>query len=117
MFITSVQLSQSVMLQHQSFQRTLRTDFLEDGLVGSPCSPRDSQESSPTPQCKCINSSVLSFLYNPTLTSVHSVVWTQAKSTQRSKSSCLLQDPAGCSHKEGGPGVVLPFLSHSNPIL
>ena len=27
------------------------------GLVGSPCSPRDSQESSPTPQFKSINSS------------------------------------------------------------
>ena len=32
---------------------------------------RDSQESSPTPQFKSINSSVLSFLYNPTLTSIH----------------------------------------------
>ena len=31
-----------------------------DGLVGSPCSPRDSQESSPTPQFKSIKSSVLS---------------------------------------------------------
>ena len=31
---------------------TLRTDFLWDWLVGSPCSPRDSQESSPTPQFK-----------------------------------------------------------------
>ena len=40
-------------------------------LVGSPCSPRDSQESSPTPQFKSINSSVLSFLYSPTLTSIH----------------------------------------------
>ena len=39
-------------LQHQSFQWTPRTDFLQDGLVGSPCSPRDSQESSPTPQFK-----------------------------------------------------------------
>ena len=29
---------------------------------GSPCSPRDSQESSPTPHFKSINSSVLSFL-------------------------------------------------------
>ena len=38
-------------------------------LVGSLCSPRDSQESSPTPQFKSINSSVLSFLYGPTLTS------------------------------------------------
>ena len=42
-----------------------------DGLVGSPCSPRDSQESSPTLQFKSINSSVLSFLHSPTLTSIH----------------------------------------------
>ena len=40
-------------------------------MVGSPCSPRDSQESSPTPQFKSINSSVLSFLHSPTLTSIH----------------------------------------------
>ena len=40
-------------------------------LVWSPCSPRDSQESSPTPQFKSINSSALSFLYSPTLTSIH----------------------------------------------
>ena len=40
-------------------------------LVWSPCSPRDSQESSPTPQFKSINSSVLSFLYGPTLISIH----------------------------------------------
>ena len=42
-----------------------------DGLAGSPWSPRDSQESSPTPQFKSINSSALSFLYSPTLTSIH----------------------------------------------
>ena len=48
-----------------------RTDLPQDGLVGSPCSPRDSQESSPTPQFKSINSSVLSFLYSLTLTSIH----------------------------------------------
>ena len=29
-------------LQHQSFQWTPRTDLLQDGLVGSPWSPRDS---------------------------------------------------------------------------
>ena len=52
--------------QHQSFQWTPRTD-----LVGSPCSPRDSQESSPTPQFKRINSSALSFLYSPSLTFIH----------------------------------------------
>ena len=39
-------------LQHQSFQWTPRTDLLEDRLVGSPCSPSDSQESSPTPHSK-----------------------------------------------------------------
>ena len=49
----------------------IQTDFLQDGLAGSPCCPRDSQESSPTPQIKNINSSVLSFLYGPTLTSIH----------------------------------------------
>ena len=32
---------------------------------------RDSQESSPTPQFKSINSLVLSFLYNSTVTSIH----------------------------------------------
>ena len=36
----------------------------------SPCSPRDSQESSPTPHFKSINSLALSFLYSPTLTSI-----------------------------------------------
>ena len=36
-----------------------------------PCSPRDSWESSPTPQFKSINSSALSFLYSPTLTSIY----------------------------------------------
>ena len=60
-----------VQLQHQSCQWIFRIDFLWDGLVGSPCSPRDSQASSPTPQFKSINSSVLSFLYSPILTSIH----------------------------------------------
>ena len=46
-------------------------DLLQNGLFGSPCSPRDSQESSPIPHFKNINSSVLSFLYIPTLTCIH----------------------------------------------
>ena len=58
-------------LQHHSFQRNPRADLLQNGLVGSPCSPRDPQESSPTPQFKRINASVLSFLHSPTLTSIH----------------------------------------------
>ena len=40
-------------------------------MVGSPCIPRDSQESSPTPQVKSINALALSFLYRSTLTSIH----------------------------------------------
>ena len=58
-------------VQHQSFQWTPKTDLLEDGLVGSPYSPRDSQESSPTQQFKIINSLALNFLYSPTLISIH----------------------------------------------
>ena len=58
-------------LQHQSFQWAPRTDLLYHELVGSPRSLRASQESSPTPQFKGVNSSALSFLYSPTLTSIH----------------------------------------------
>ena len=46
-------------------------DWFPIGWTGwIPCSTSDSQESSPTPQFKSINSSVLSFLYSPTLTSI-----------------------------------------------
>ena len=58
-------------LQHQSFQWTPRADLLQNGLVGSPCSPRDSTEFSPKLQFKSINSLALSFLHSPTLTSKH----------------------------------------------
>ena len=37
---------------NHSFQRNPKADPLQNRLVGSPCSPRDSQESSPTPQFK-----------------------------------------------------------------
>ena len=40
-------------------------DWFPWGLTGSPCSTRSSQESSPTPQFKSINSLVSSFLYSP----------------------------------------------------
>ena len=45
--------------------------FPLDGLVWSPCSPGDSQESPPAPQFESINSSALSLLYDPNLTSIH----------------------------------------------
>ena len=49
-------------LQHQSFRWIFRVDFLYDWQVWSPCSPRDSQRSSPAPQFQNIISSVLSLL-------------------------------------------------------
>ena len=58
-------------LQHHAFQRNPRADLLQNGLLGSPCSPRDSQESYPAPQFESIDSSSLSLIYGPTLTSVH----------------------------------------------
>ena len=60
-----------VQLQHQSCQWIFRVDFLWHWLVWSPCHPRDSQESSPVPQFKSINSSACSLLYGPILTSIH----------------------------------------------
>ena len=48
---------------------------IQDWLVWSPCSPRDSQESLSVPDFKIISSLVLSFLYGPTLTSIHDYLW------------------------------------------
>jgi len=58
-------------LQHQFFQWIFRVDFLSGWLFWSPRCSRDSQESYPAPQFESINSSVLSFLYGPILTSIH----------------------------------------------
>ena len=58
-------------LKYWSFSFSINPSNEYSGLIWSPCSPRDSQESSPTPQFKRINSLVLSFLYSPILTSIH----------------------------------------------
>ncbi|CAM9369556.1 unnamed protein product [Rangifer tarandus platyrhynchus] len=62
--------------KYWSFSFNISPSNEHPGLIswldfGSPCSPRDSQESSPTPQFKRINPSALSFLYISTLTSIH----------------------------------------------
>ena len=57
--------------KHLSFQWIFRTGILEDWPVWTPCRPRDSQESSPTPQFKRITSLALSLFYSPTLTFIH----------------------------------------------
>ena len=58
---SSHQVAKGVELPHGSFQWIFRVDFLQDWLVGSPCCPRDSQESFPIPQFKSMNSLALGF--------------------------------------------------------
>ena len=60
--------------QRQFFRLIVRVDFLYDWFLWSPCSPRESQESSPTPQFKSIDSSACSLLYGPMLTSVGNTI-------------------------------------------
>ena len=72
-------------LQHQSFQWIFRTDFLLELTCWISLMSKDSQESSP-PQFKSISSSVLSFLYGPTLTSIHDYWWYEIG---RGKSTCF----------------------------
>ena len=116
-FVSSLhQVAEVLELQfrYQFFQWIFRTDFLQDWLVWSPCSPRDSQESSPAPQFKNINSSVLSLLYGPTLTFVHdfmTTVKTIALTIQTfvSKVMCLLFNMLSRS--------VIPFLPKSKCLL
>ena len=50
-------------LQHQSFQRVFRVDFLLHWLVWSPFFPRDSQESPTAPEFENINSLVCCLLH------------------------------------------------------
>ena len=69
--VSSHQVTKVLLLQYQFFQWIFRVDFLWDWLVLFPCSQKDSQKSSLTPQFKSINSLVLSHLYGPTLTSIH----------------------------------------------
>ena len=53
-----------IQLQYQSFKWIFRVDFPQDWLVWSPCCPRDSQKSFPTPQFESINSSAPSLCSN-----------------------------------------------------
>ena len=57
-------------IQHQSFQWTPRTDLFRMDWLDL-LAIQGTQESSPTPQFKSINSSVVSFLYSPNLTSIY----------------------------------------------
>ena len=75
-------------------------------------SPRDSQESSPTPQFKIINSSALSFIYSPTVTSVHDYwkkKWSFTRWTFVGKVMSLLFNMLS--------RLVIAFLESSNHLL
>ena len=125
-------------LQHQSFQWIFRTDFLKDWMIWSACSPRDSQESSPTPQFKSINSSVLCFLYGPTLTSMHdywknhsfkwvpilaltftsNMIWGKFLQLSAAAAAKLLQScPTLCDPIDGSPpGSPVPGILQARPL-
>ena len=66
-------------LEHQSFRWIFRTDFLYDWLVGSPCGPRDSQESSPTPSSKAVILQHSAFfivqISHPYMTTGKTIIW------------------------------------------
>ena len=85
-------------LLHQSFQWVFRVHFLYDWLVWSPCSPRDSQESSPAPQFRSINSLSLCLLYGQKLITYNESLWlhvlcTPRGSLQETHSSKLMLHP------------------------
>ena len=88
-------------LQHQSFQWIFRTDFLWNWLVGSPCSLRDTQESSLIPEFKSIKSYSLWGCKELDMTEQLSISWTMLRSgtfqqihraaNERKKKSLVLQ--------------------------
>ena len=60
---------QSIGVSASVFPFNIQDWFPLNGQVGSPCTPKDSHGSPPIPQFKSINSSLLSFVYSPTLQS------------------------------------------------
>ena len=70
-FFSSIGQSIGVSASAKVLPMNIQDWFPYDWFVWVPCSPRDSQDSSPTPQFKSIRFSELSFLYSPTLTSIH----------------------------------------------
>ena len=80
--------------------------------LGWTCSPRDSQESSPTPQFKSISSSALSFLYSPTLTSIHDYWEIYWRFTAPSPAH---QNKTQFPPQSVSPIMMLPQASYSSP--
>ena len=97
--------------QQQSFQWIFRVDFLQNWLVWFPCSPKDSDESSPAPPLESINSLAFSLLYGPTfnlhVTTGKTIAFT--KQTFFSKVMSLLFNMLS--------SFVIPFLPRSKHLL
>ena len=79
--------------------------------IGSSSSPRDSQESSPTPKLKSINSLKLSVLYSPTLTSIHGY-WKKIPLTIQTFTGNVMSLLSSMLSK-----LVIAFLPRSNCLL
>ena len=62
-------------LWYQSYQWIFKVGFLKDRLVWSPCSPRDSQESSPAPQFESISLSFSLLYFHCVLKVVGPTTW------------------------------------------
>ena len=100
-------------LQHQSFQWIFRVDFIQDGLVGSPHCPRDSQFTCgiQAPQFKSINSLAISFFiiqlshpYMTTEINTTLTIWTFVSKVM----ALLFNTLSWC---------VIAFLPRSKPLL
>ena len=85
--------------KYGSFSFSISPSSEYSGLVGAPCSPRDSQESSPTPQLKIISLSALSLLYG--VSSVQSLSHAQLSATPWTaacQASLSITIPGACSN-------------------
>ena len=70
-FFTSVGQSIGGSISASVLSMNIQVWFPLGWLGGSPCSPRDCEESCPTPKFRTINSSLLAILYGTTVTSIH----------------------------------------------
>ena len=75
---------------------------LQEGLVGSPCSSRDSQEPSPTPQFKSINSKKKKKKAKASILRHSAFLQQTNRSTDNASSTCLIQTVCWGAEKNTG---------------
>ena len=107
------------------FQRNPRVDLLQNGLIGSPCSPRDSQESSPClflPSCVFSSLRMLGILPGRSLTYISWVPFLLLFSSLTAPSSFtsiweLVRNARSWDSPGGGPMVRTPYFYCSGSVL